>query len=126
MERPVRVARLRLACLWLSQTARVLADNCVRMLIVLYVAHAGGADAQSAWYLVTPFFILPFLLLAPLNGVLSNSLPKCCVLTLSAAFSFLVIFHFPLLLHLPYTPADGIPRPQIIQLPPLFACYALA
>jgi 1-acyl-sn-glycerol-3-phosphate acyltransferase len=76
----VGVARLRLACLWLSQTARALADNCLRMLVILQVARHGGIDAQAAWYQVTPFYILPFLLLAPLNGVLSNRWPKRHVL----------------------------------------------
>ena len=94
-------ARRRLACLWLSQTARALADNCLRMFVVLEVAGAGGRAGEAAWYQVTPFFILPFILLAPLNGALSNGLPKRWVLVGSAAFGLAMT---ALLLALP---ADG-------------------
>ncbi len=82
-------ARLRLAYLWLSQTARTLADNCLRMLVILQVARGSSLDAQAAWYQVTPFYILPFLLLAPLNGVLSNRWPKRPVLVGATLFNLL-------------------------------------
>jgi 1-acyl-sn-glycerol-3-phosphate acyltransferase len=122
----LRAARLRLACLWLSQTARVLADNCVRMLVVLYVAHAGGRDAQAAWYLVTPFFILPFLLLAPLTGVLSNSWPKRTVLAASSAYCFLVIGYLPGLLAFAAEQSHPTPRPDApVYGDPLLACLGL-
>ncbi|MBY0527226.1 MAG: MFS transporter [Gemmataceae bacterium] len=83
-------ARLRLASLWLSQVARVLADNCLRMFVVLLVARAGVVESRAAWFQVTPFFILPFLLFAPLHGALSNSLPKRAVLVGSSGFALIV------------------------------------
>src|ERR1700730_4600123 len=60
-------ARFRLASLWLAQTARVLADNCLRMVVVLQVAGAGSRASEAAWHKTNVFFILPFLLLAPVN-----------------------------------------------------------
>ncbi len=86
----MRDARLRLAALWLSQTARVLADNCLRMFVILQVARAGAHEAQAAWYQVTPFFILPFLLLAPITGPLGNGLPKRWVLLGASGFCLIV------------------------------------
>jgi 1-acyl-sn-glycerol-3-phosphate acyltransferase len=79
-------ARFRLAALWLSQTARVLADNCLRMVVVLLVAGAGQRESESAWHKTNVFFILPFLLLAPVNGAISNALAKRWVLVGSAAY----------------------------------------
>ena len=81
-------ARLRLASLWVSQTARVLADWCLRVGAVL-VAARGGATVQSAWHLATVVFISPFILLAPFNGVLCNGLPRRHVLVASAAWPLL-------------------------------------
>ena len=80
-------ARIRLASLWLSQAARVLADNCLRLFVVLQVAKAtqGPPDA-AAFHLVTAFFIAPFILLAPLNGAVSNALPRRWVLVGASAF----------------------------------------
>lgn len=79
--------RLRLASLWISQLARCLADNCLRMFIVLQVAQAaGGQPDAAAFQLVTAFFNGPFLLLAPVNGAIGNTLPKRWVLVGSAAF----------------------------------------
>lgn len=96
-------ARYRLACLWVSQVARVVADNCLRMFVVLLVAHAGLHTDQEAWHRVTAFFVLPFILLAPINGMLANSLPKRWVLVGSSAYCLAVT----LLLRavLPPTPA---------------------
>src|SRR5262249_17216344 len=45
----VRTARLRLASLWLSQVARVMADNCLRVFVLLSLANA---ERAAAWYLV--------------------------------------------------------------------------
>jgi len=90
LEKFVPTARLRLASLWLSQVARVLADNCLRMFVVLEVAQVGQRESQSAWYQVTPFFILPFILFAPINGPLTNALPRRWVLAGASAFSLLV------------------------------------
>lgn len=79
-------ARIRLTSLWISQTARALADNCLRLFVVLQVAQAGQQQREAAWYQVTPFFILPFILLAPLTGAICNGLPRRWVLVGSAAF----------------------------------------
>ena len=48
----------------------------------------------SAWHLATLAFIAPFILLAPLNGYLSNSLPRRRVLLGAAAFTTLVLLPF--------------------------------
>lgn len=79
-------ARIRLACLWLSQTARVTADNCLRMFVILLVARAVPDGSEAAWHQVTPYFILPFILLAPINGALANSLPRRWVLAGASAW----------------------------------------
>ena len=89
--------RGRLAFLWLSQVARVLADNCLRMFVVVEVAAAGRQQRDAAWHQVTPFFILPFVLFAPVNGALSNSLPKRWVLVGSSALCLGVAALFGLL-----------------------------
>ena len=86
-EPTVHLARLRLASLWLSQTARAVADNCLLMFVVLLVAGGGTHASGAAWYQVRAFFILPFLLFAPINGALANSLGKRSVLVGAAAFS---------------------------------------
>jgi 1-acyl-sn-glycerol-3-phosphate acyltransferase len=84
-------ARLRLALLWLSQVARVVADWCLRLTTVLVLA-AGARDA--GWYLATVAFVAPFIALAPLNGCLSNSLPRRAVLVGASAFNLLVVVAF--------------------------------
>jgi 1-acyl-sn-glycerol-3-phosphate acyltransferase len=81
-------ARLRLACLWLSQVGRVMADNCLRVFVLLAIAPVEGA---AAWHLVTALLMLPAVLLSPLNGALGNSLPKRWVLVGSAAFCLGVV-----------------------------------
>jgi 1-acyl-sn-glycerol-3-phosphate acyltransferase len=70
--------------------ARVLADNCLRIFVVLEIAKAGIKQQDGAWHQVTPFYYLPFILLAPINGVLGNSLPKRWVLIGSAGFCLAV------------------------------------
>ena len=80
-------ARISLVCLWFSQSARVLADWCLRMFVFLEIAQQGEKKLQSAWYLVTVVFIMPFIVLAPLNGILSNDLRKRWALVGSTAFS---------------------------------------
>jgi 1-acyl-sn-glycerol-3-phosphate acyltransferase len=82
----VNGARIRLACLWLSQTARVTADNCLRMFVILLVARAAPGASETAWHQVTPYFILPFILLAPINGALANSLQRRWVLAGASAW----------------------------------------
>ncbi len=81
-------ARLRLASLWVSQTARVLADWCLRMAAV--AAALTGGD-RSGWHLATAVFIAPFIVLSPLNGVLANGLPRRRVLAASAAVALAAV-----------------------------------
>jgi 1-acyl-sn-glycerol-3-phosphate acyltransferase len=72
--------------LWLSQAARNLADNALRMFAVLLIAAAGQAQSDGSWHQVTLFFILPFIVLGPVDGAISNSLPRRWVLVGSAAW----------------------------------------
>ncbi len=83
--------RLRLGSLWISQTARVLADWCLRVTAVLACAAAGTIAWGAAWHLATAVFITPFILLAPLNGCLSNGLPRRAVLIGSAAYTLVAV-----------------------------------
>jgi len=82
----VQTAAIRLASLWVSQVARVLADNCLRIFVVLELARQGGGHQEAAWHLVTAILMVPAVLLAPLNGAIGNSLPKPLVLAGSAAW----------------------------------------
>jgi 1-acyl-sn-glycerol-3-phosphate acyltransferase len=84
-ETTVWQARGAVSCLWLSQTARVAADNALRFFVVLLCYY--GAYRNTAWYLATLLFMLPAVLLAPVNGAISNSLPKPAVLIGAAALS---------------------------------------
>jgi 1-acyl-sn-glycerol-3-phosphate acyltransferase len=79
-------ARLRLASLWVSQVARILADNCLRVFIVLRAAEVSAAAGEFTWDVAAALFVLPALVLAPVNGALGNSLPKRLVLAAAAAF----------------------------------------
>jgi 1-acyl-sn-glycerol-3-phosphate acyltransferase len=83
--------RWRLACLWLSQLARVLADNWLRIFVVLELARLWDNHADQAWYLVVLLWTLPMVVLAPFNGALSNSLPKPRVLVFSALVGLLAV-----------------------------------
>jgi 1-acyl-sn-glycerol-3-phosphate acyltransferase len=86
-------ARLRLASLWVSQVARVLADWCLRVLA--FLSWTGPASRSGdAWHVATAVFIAPFILLAPLNGCLNNGLPRRGVLVGSATFTLLVVAAF--------------------------------
>ena len=87
-------ARLAVACLWVSQTARVLADCALRVFLVLELYRAASWPADAAWQLVTAVLMLPPIVLAPVGGTLSNSLPKPLVLWTSAAYCFGVIVVF--------------------------------
>jgi 1-acyl-sn-glycerol-3-phosphate acyltransferase len=97
MENDLSNARFRLVCLWVSQTARVLADCCLRIFVVLEMTRAGTAERDAAWHLVTALLMLPAVFLAPVNGALSNSLPKRWVLAGSAAACTLVVAVFGIL-----------------------------
>jgi 1-acyl-sn-glycerol-3-phosphate acyltransferase len=86
-------ARIRLASLWLSQVARVLADWCLRVTALLSWSDAAG-PAGDAWHVATAVFIAPFILLAPLNGCVNNGLPRRWVLVGSAAYTLLIVALF--------------------------------
>jgi hypothetical protein len=62
-----------LASLWLSQVARLLADNCLRIFVLLELAQAGGEQQGASWHLVMALFVTPAILFAPINGAVSNS-----------------------------------------------------
>jgi 1-acyl-sn-glycerol-3-phosphate acyltransferase len=83
----VGTARIRLASLWLSQIARVLADNCLRVFVVLQVGNSGG-EQEAAWHLVSAILMVPAVFLAPLNGAICNSLPKPLVMAGAALWCF--------------------------------------
>ena len=84
----------KLVSLWLSQTARVTADNALRFFVCFHYADQGVEQRGRAFILVTAMFAIPALLLAPFNGAICNSLPKSRVLTSSALFGFLVMCVF--------------------------------
>jgi 1-acyl-sn-glycerol-3-phosphate acyltransferase len=90
-ETTVHLARFRLASLWLSQTARITADNCLRVFVLLLVAGNGQAAREAAWYQVTIAFILPFIVFAPINGAIANGLPKRGVLVGAGAYSLALV-----------------------------------
>jgi hypothetical protein len=79
-------ARWKLVSLWLSQTARVTADNALRFFVCLEYANQGVSQRNSAWYLVNAIFTMPAVFLAPFNGAICNTLPKHSVLRWSALF----------------------------------------
>lgn len=79
-------ARLRLAALWLSQAARIMADNCLRMAVVMQAAASSALAGELAWNLAAALFVLPALLFAPFNGAIGNSFPKRNVIVLAAAY----------------------------------------
>jgi 1-acyl-sn-glycerol-3-phosphate acyltransferase len=85
-------ARIRLASLWVSQVARVLADWCLRVTALL--AASQGGTGHDAWHVATAVFIAPFILLAPLNGCINNGLPRRWVLAGSATFTLLILALF--------------------------------
>jgi 1-acyl-sn-glycerol-3-phosphate acyltransferase/MFS family permease len=84
-------ARLRLLSLGLSQVARAAADWCLRVGVIVALVMQGGYQPASAWHLATVVFVAPFILLAPLNGYLSNSLPRRTVLVYSATFIAFIV-----------------------------------
>src|SRR5262249_1995249 len=88
-------ARWKLVSLWLSQTARVTADNALRFFVCLDYANRGEeAHKNTAWYVVMAIFSIPAVLLAPFNGPICNTLPKRQVLIGSAIFGFAVMAVF--------------------------------
>jgi len=89
-------ARWKLVSLWISQTARVTADNALRFFVCLEYASKGVDQQNSAWYLVNAIFTIPAVLFAPLNGAICNSLPKSRVLRWSAFYGAAVMAVFAL------------------------------
>lgn len=84
---------MRLVSLWVSQVARVLADWCLRVAAFLAWAESSGGSGD-AWHRATAVFIAPFILLAPLNGCITNGLPRRWVLVGSSAFTLLIVAAF--------------------------------
>jgi 1-acyl-sn-glycerol-3-phosphate acyltransferase len=83
-------ARWKLVSLWFSQIARVTADNALRFFVCLQYAKLGEDQKNSAWHLVTAVFMLPAIVLAPVNGALCNRVPKGRLLSGSALAALVV------------------------------------
>src|ERR1051326_8600592 len=64
------------------------------MFVIFQITKGDERGYDYAWLLVTVIYILPFMLLAPINGAISNTLPKRWVLVGSAAFCLAVLFAF--------------------------------
>ena len=86
--------RARLASLWLSQVARTLADNALRVYVLVRIAEEGQQFGTFAWHLTAALLVIPAVLFAPFNGALANSLPKRWVLTAAAVFCTIVVAIF--------------------------------
>jgi hypothetical protein len=84
---------MRPVSLWVSQVARVLADWCLRVTVLLGWSRAAGSGGD-AWCLTTTVLIAPLVHLAPLNGCINNGLPHRWVLAGSAAYTLLVVALF--------------------------------
>jgi 1-acyl-sn-glycerol-3-phosphate acyltransferase len=68
-----------------------MADNCLRVFVLLSIA---AAERAAAWHLIVVLLMLPAVVLAPLNGAISNSLPKRWVLAATALYCFAVVVLF--------------------------------
>jgi 1-acyl-sn-glycerol-3-phosphate acyltransferase len=64
------------------------------MFVVLRVAEVGRTESDGAWHEATAVFIAPFILFAPFNGALTNSVPKRWALVGASAFSLAVLLGF--------------------------------
>jgi 1-acyl-sn-glycerol-3-phosphate acyltransferase/MFS family permease len=62
--------------------------------MAVFAAFVDGG-MRSGWYLTTAVFIVPCVVLAPLNGYLSNGLPRRRTLVASAAFTLLAVVVCP-------------------------------
>jgi 1-acyl-sn-glycerol-3-phosphate acyltransferase len=82
--------------LWVTQVARTLGDWSLRMLAMPEVAGASPTGPLSSAHVATAVFIAPSILLAPLNGALSNDLPRRAVLIGSCLFTLLAVAGFSL------------------------------
>lgn len=74
-----------------------MADNCLRIYLVLDLAQQSQAQRESAWHLVAALFVFPSVFMAPVNGALSNSLPRRKVLVGAAAYCAAVVILFAVL-----------------------------
>jgi 1-acyl-sn-glycerol-3-phosphate acyltransferase len=83
--------RLRLLALLIVQLARVMADWCLRLVAVLFVAGPDRQGVLGSWHLATAVATAPFLVLAPFNGCFNNSLPRRLVLIVVSAFTLAVV-----------------------------------
>lgn len=81
----------------MSQVSRAAADAGLRLFVVLLAADGSPGQRESAWHLVMALFMLPCVLLAPVNGALSNSLPKRGLLVASAAYLLAVLMGYGLI-----------------------------
>lgn len=86
--------RWRFVALWTASSTRSAADAGLRLFVVLLATAGTAAERESAWHLVMALFMLPCVLLAPLNGALGNSLPRRNVLVGSAAYILLATLLF--------------------------------
>jgi 1-acyl-sn-glycerol-3-phosphate acyltransferase len=69
-----------------------MADNCLRIYVVLQLAGVNELHRRTAWHLVTFLLMAPAVVFAPLNGAICNSLPKPLVLIGSSAFAWIALF----------------------------------
>jgi hypothetical protein len=84
-------AQGRLVALWIAQVARIASDYCFRLFVVLEMARQGDAQREAAWHVSTALVMLPAIFFCPLNGALSNALPKRGVLIGCAAYALAVV-----------------------------------
>lgn len=90
LARSLAGCRLRLASLWISQNLHFFANYALRIAVVFHLAQAGTAGQEAAFHLTSAVFMAPSILLVPLYGALSNTLPKRGTLLASAAFCALI------------------------------------
>lgn len=90
-------ARIGLACLWLSQTARVTSDWCLRMFVLVLLSRESERLLESAGHTVTAVFLAPFILLAPWNGAISNGFSRRKVLVASCGYCLAIACLFALM-----------------------------
>src|SRR5947207_1064020 len=76
--------------LWATLRLRPIADWGFRLLVLRQLLADASAQGYS-WHLVTAVFMAPFILLAPINGAISNGLPKRWVLVGSSAVALLAL-----------------------------------
>jgi 1-acyl-sn-glycerol-3-phosphate acyltransferase/MFS family permease len=72
----------------------MLADWGLRITAFLELHRQSGPDSDSAWHVATAVYVLPFILLAPFNGCLSNSLPRRWVLVGAAVGCLVALLAF--------------------------------